>query len=51
VATLLNKNMNSGNFNVKFDASSINRRISSGIYYYMIHAGEFQAVKKMLLLQ
>lgn len=47
IATLLKKNMDSGNFNVKFNASNL----SSGIYYYKIQAGEFQAVKKMLLLQ
>jgi len=47
IVTLLNKNMGSGNFNVKFNASNL----SSGIYYYKLHAGEFQAVKKMLLLR
>lgn len=47
VVTLLNKNMNSGSCNVKFNASGL----SSGIYYYKIQAGEFQSVKKMLVLQ
>lgn len=47
VATLLNKNINSGPHKVKFNASNL----SSGIYYYKIQAGEFLSVKKMLLLQ
>ncbi len=47
VATLLNKNINSGPHKVKFNASNL----SSGIYYYKIQAGEFNSAKKMLLLQ
>ncbi len=47
VAALINNKMNSGSYKVKFNASNL----SSGIYYYKIQAGEFQSVKKMLLLQ
>lgn len=54
VATLINNEMNSGSHKIKFNASDL----SSGIYYYRIaihsdkiQAGEFQSVKKMLLLQ
>jgi hypothetical protein len=47
VATLINNEMNSGSHKIKFNASDL----SSGVYYYKIDAGEFQAVKKMLVLQ
>ena len=47
VVTLINNKMNIGNHKIMFNASDL----SSGIYYYKIQAGEFQAVKKMLLLQ
>jgi hypothetical protein len=47
VAALLNKNIDPGRHKVKFNASNL----SSGIYYYKIQAGEFQSVKKMLLIQ
>jgi len=47
VAALINNKMNPGSYIVKFNASNL----SSGIYYYKIQAGEFQSVKKMLLLQ
>lgn len=47
VAVLLNENMNSGSYEVKFDASSL----SSGIYFYSVQAGEFNEVKKMILIK
>lgn len=47
VTTLINENMNTGSYKVKFDASNL----SSGIYYYKIQAGENVSVKKMLLIQ
>ena len=47
VTTLIQREMNSGAFAVKFEASNL----SSGIYYYKMQAGEYQAVKKMMLLQ
>lgn len=47
VAILINHKMTPGSYKVKFNASGL----SSGIYYYKIHAGEFQSIKKMLLLQ
>jgi len=47
VATLVNKRQGAGNYQVAWDSS----RFSSGIYYYRIEAGEFQDVKKMILLR
>jgi hypothetical protein len=39
--------MNAGYHEVEFNGSPL----SSGIYYYRIEAGEFQDVKKMILLR
>ena len=47
VATLVNKKQTTGNCKVEWDASGF----TSGIYFYRIEAGEFQDVKKMILLK
>jgi len=47
VATLVNKQQESGVYNVKFDASNLN----SGIYFYQLKAGNFSEVKKLSLLK
>jgi hypothetical protein len=47
VATLVNNNMKAGSYEVNFDASFL----SSGIYFYSIDAGDFKAVRKMVLMK
>jgi photosystem II stability/assembly factor-like uncharacterized protein len=47
VETLLKQNMKAGYHEVEFNAQNL----SSGIYFYRIKAGEFQDVKKMVLLR
>ena len=47
VTTLVSKKQPAGQHQVQWDASGF----ASGIYYYMIKAGEFRQVKKMILLQ
>ena len=47
VETLLNKSMPSGSHEVEFTAKDL----PSGVYYYRIEAGEFQQVRKMILLK
>jgi subtilisin family serine protease len=47
VTTLVDEFKPAGSYTVQFDAS----RLASGIYFYSIHAGEYTAVKKMLLLK
>jgi hypothetical protein len=47
VTTLVNSNMKAGNYEVRFDAS----HLSSGIYFYSIEAGDFKAVKKLMLMK
>jgi hypothetical protein len=47
VKTLLNEEMQAGNYTIDFNASTL----SSGIYFYTLNAGEFISTKKMILLK
>ncbi len=51
VATLINKQQKPGSYEVRFDASSVNQRISSGVYFYQLKIGGLIKTKKMILLQ
>ena len=51
VATLVNNKQFPGTYEVEFDATSVSRRITSGVYYYQLRAGAYQQTKKMLLLR
>jgi hypothetical protein len=47
ITTLVNENQEAGIYKVNFDA----RGLSNGIYFYKIQAGNYSAIKKMLLLK
>ncbi|HZW40647.1 MAG TPA: T9SS type A sorting domain-containing protein [Ignavibacteriaceae bacterium] len=47
ITTLINEEKPSGEYEVEFDGS----KLSSGIYYYKIQAGEFVQTKKMVLMK
>ncbi|PID63146.1 MAG: hypothetical protein CR986_00310 [Ignavibacteriae bacterium] len=47
VATLVNKQLNSGTYNVDFNAS----KLASGMYIYQLNAGDVSISKKMTLLK
>ncbi len=47
VATLVNAEQISGTYEVNFNAS----RFASGIYFYQLKAGQFNAIKKMILMK
>ena len=47
IATLVNEQKSTGNYEVKFDASNL----SSGIYYYQLTTGNFVKTNKMILLK
>ena len=47
VETLVDKEMESGNHEVNFDAS----RLASGIYMYQLQAGEYISIRKMVLIK
>ncbi|MEN8192055.1 MAG: metallophosphoesterase [Bacteroidota bacterium] len=51
VAELENSKLSAGRYTRNFDASSVNRRISSGVYYYKLKANNFVQVNKMTLLK
>ncbi len=47
IATLVNEKQQSGNYSVQFNAENL----SSGVYFYKLSAGNFIAVKKMMILK
>ncbi len=47
VTTLVNSVKEAGKYDVKFDASEL----TSGIYFYVITAGDFKATRKMMLIK
>ncbi|MFQ6618835.1 MAG: T9SS type A sorting domain-containing protein, partial [Fidelibacterota bacterium] len=52
IVTLVNKNQVAGSYSVHWDGTDEKGvKVSSGIYFYKIRAGDFVAAKKMLLLK
>ena len=49
VVNLVDEEKPAGEYEVKFDASEY--KLSSGIYFYKIQAGEFSQIKKLVLLK
>jgi len=47
VTTLVSNQLNPGSHRYQFDG----RDLASGVYYYHLHSGEFQQMKKMILLK
>jgi hypothetical protein len=47
VATLVNEELPAGRYGIDFDASEL----TSGIYFYHLHAGGFTEVKKMIVIR
>jgi hypothetical protein len=47
IATLVSKKQSAGSHQVEWDASGF----ASGVYYYVLKAGEFHQVRKMVLLK
>jgi hypothetical protein len=53
IRTLLDEEKDTGTYEIECDASTLlagGRGPSEGIYVYMLHAGEFSAAKRMLLI-
>jgi len=51
VTTLVDEYKPAGNYEVKFNTSTINHQPSSGVYFYQLKVGDFVQAKKMLLLK
>ncbi len=47
IQTIVNQELSPGTYEVDFDGS----RLSSGVYYYKIQAGDFSETKKMVLIK
>ena len=52
VRVLVNETKEAGSFTATWDGTdALGRRVASGVYLYRIHAGEFSASRRMLLLK
>ncbi|MFQ5583267.1 MAG: lamin tail domain-containing protein [Calditrichia bacterium] len=52
VKTLLSENQEAGFYKIAWDATNdAGLRVGSGIYFYTVKAGEYSAVKKMILMK
>ncbi|MDE3056804.1 MAG: T9SS type A sorting domain-containing protein [Bacteroidota bacterium] len=52
VATLVNETMSAGNYSIPWNGrNQAGQAVSSGVYLYRIQAGDFVAVKKMLMVK
>ena len=53
VSTLVNKEEAAGSYKIVFNtmSSSNHKQLSSGVYFYKIEAGNFSAIKKMMLIK
>jgi hypothetical protein len=47
IANIVNEEKSAGRYELEFDGSSL----SSGVYYYRMHAGDFVSIRKMLMLK
>ena len=51
IATLVNEEKEPGSYSVQFNTSSIKQLTSSGMYFYILKAGNYSETKKMILLK
>lgn len=52
VATLVDEYREAGRYEIEFNSrSDVQQNISSGVYFYKLHAGNFISTKKMILMQ
>ena len=52
IRTLTNRYYNAGNYTIDWDSKDNNRkRVSSGVYFYLLRAGDFSHARKMTLVQ
>jgi hypothetical protein len=53
VATLVNEEQSAGTYKISFNTqqTSNHQQLTSGVYFYQLHAGDFVQTKKMILLR
>ena len=51
IATLVNEEKPAGSYEVEFQSTIGNRQLASGIYFYVLKAGSFIQIKKMILIK
>lgn len=51
ISTLLNENLDEGEYEIPFNADEQAMKLSSGVYFYRLTANEFVSVKRMLLIK
>ena len=51
VATLVSEEKAPGNYEVAFNTKHISSNLASGLYFYVLNAGNFSAAKKFILLK
>lgn len=51
VALLLNEQLEPGSYSITFDATSVGRKLSSGVYLYTIEINNFKSGRKMILMK
>ena len=51
VTVIFSGNQNPGIYSVEFNAESVGRNLSSGVYYYQVSADQFSMTRKMLLVK
>jgi len=51
VATLLNEFKESGKYSLNFSSGELKNKISSGVYFYTIKAGQFTQTRKMIIMK
>jgi photosystem II stability/assembly factor-like uncharacterized protein len=52
IITLVNEKLQAGTYEIPFSINSItNNRVSSGIYFYTLTAGDFKATKRFVLIK
>lgn len=51
VATLVNEFREAGYYEIEFNTSNFNSKLTSGVYFYKLRIGDFVQVKKMIILR
>ncbi len=51
ISTLVNEQQSPGNYEVAFNAKSVDYKLPSGVYYYKLQTGNLIQVRKMILMK